>query len=125
MAKDRYKKTSGQWLYLLVILLALFCFSGGSVKNSALDSAQQTTLIIDRQENASRSITYARVMCHMLVKGNAFPFLQTVINLPHLHNRQVTLYTVTMPACLVQTAFFFRAKTCPNNTDGKPSSFLG
>jgi hypothetical protein len=115
------KKASSKWLFVVVLLLSFFTFSGFIAPTQIKLVKPQSTLVISGYAGLSKSITYKRA----LVKTPVIE--QQVLVFIDLNNRQTNIRLAALSNFCIQskTGLFYRVKTNLPNADDDPAILVG
>lgn len=126
---DKLKNNRSKWLFIVILLVSFFTFSGIVLKPQVAFNVQRTTLIANPQKGFVKSISYKRAALGVYNCCSTRPFFtKSTFDISRMHNRQVCTCINRLEIsykCRPQTALFFPAKIFPQNVGDYPSTSLG
>ena len=113
------KNKISKWLFVVVLFLSAFAFSGLPQNSSFNPYQQQTCVLASKPNKVKNNITFNGVIKRANVKPIVNPFIVSPFrNLISVHNKQISICLKSRPITLNEPTkgFFYRVKTnTPNN----------
>jgi len=124
-----FKDNRSKWLFMAILLLSFFTYSGIVIKSRAKPYTQQSTLVANKQTSLSKVISYKRSLLQVYNSYSTLSiFTISTFDISRMYSRQVCTCINELSASYKsrpQTVFFYPVKTCPKNLVDYPATALG
>ena len=120
-----FKNKRSKWLFVVILLLSFFTFSGSVLKPPARLDVQRITIVANPQTGFVRSISYKRALRQVYNDNSTrFFFATSTFDINRLHCHQVRTRInclLTSYRCRAKITFYPPLKTFPPNKSDYPA----